>query len=478
MNGKDTNSLVANAWEWAQKDEATKDDFDRLKTALEIQQLAVPWWKRPGYLGILLPTLIALASVFVAVANGVFSFELHELDVKKDKLGIDIARLELDKKRNQWDVDKFAETKARLEKEASELTSSNKMLESDRSKLVKEKTNLSTKVGELTAEKANLEGGLVNLNRQMTISQLRLQIDLLARDSSPISNGKAENEFVTTMKQDTKSSLPYLDEVLAELKDNSQFELRARIACLMYLGAQDGHSREFYLTEINKELNDGGRLRGDLGQHVFTRHLLGRLDRRFDYLGSMPDKDRAMFCSALIELVAREVARGKSSTFVNEELYLVARAMGRGNVESSFKCDLNDLLTAIELSRDVFTKDERVRRETLLEKSDPIHAIRPALSSICPRAFVMVLWSWMVQADEITKRTLRESEYQALLVEYERSPRLKRALDVLDVPRTFDEQVLIEWRNRWKRELEWWMEDGLKSLRKDRVLLQALLNEQ
>lgn len=57
----------------------SKDDLERQKLALEIQELERRWWQRPVYLSILLPVVLAALTVLAGILSGYFNQERRRL---------------------------------------------------------------------------------------------------------------------------------------------------------------------------------------------------------------------------------------------------------------------------------------------------------------------------------------------------------------------------------------------------------------
>jgi hypothetical protein len=57
----------------------SKDELERQKLALEIQELQRRWWQRPVYLSILLPILLASLTVLAGILSGYFNRERTQL---------------------------------------------------------------------------------------------------------------------------------------------------------------------------------------------------------------------------------------------------------------------------------------------------------------------------------------------------------------------------------------------------------------
>jgi len=82
---------------WAS--DLSQDELEKQKVALEIEQLREPWWKRPGYLAIALPGLLAFATLIVGVSTGFFRNQYDLIQIKNEKAGLEQRLLEQDKQK-------------------------------------------------------------------------------------------------------------------------------------------------------------------------------------------------------------------------------------------------------------------------------------------------------------------------------------------------------------------------------------------
>lgn len=70
--------------------------LERKKLRAEIAQLALPWWKRAGFIGSLTPIIVALIALFAAFAAGYFDDERQRL--KNDIVGLENKKDDLQRK--------------------------------------------------------------------------------------------------------------------------------------------------------------------------------------------------------------------------------------------------------------------------------------------------------------------------------------------------------------------------------------------
>jgi hypothetical protein len=529
ISRKDIDLMMSHTRKVALKTNASKEDLDRLKAALEIQQLTIPWWKRPGYLGILLPTLVAFMSVFIAGVNGFFSHELNQLQDTKRGLELQNAGLELDKKnlesernyiqlqkeRTQWDVDQFAQTKKDLieevntrKAESKALETSNLELKGVNTGLVSEKRGLETRVAGLTAEQTRLEGSL----RETVILHLKAEIELLKedifREDSEVALETAigvpsqlairnqlvtgiRNQLVNTIRNNPEVSAPYVDGVIKEMNENTAStdhlkdlkvrSLRALLRYSLYYGTQKEDSRDAYLGEVRREFGQEKKGLSTPFTHVFLEGL-----RRGD---TLLGKDRAIFCAMFIDELLR--SKNRNGPDIDWDLGVVAGSMAdkRGDF-NLFDYDPTRFLIAAEISRDdlmehvkrnedgVFSEMVRTIEFFDLSRFGEFYALAP-LTAICPRAYIMIVCSLVMDVGD-RPNSVDSPLYERFIsvIETLGEPRLRKALELTAVPKKLDSQLVSEWRNKWKQEIEWWREPGLKTLRSNPELLRTLLNSQ
>jgi hypothetical protein len=102
-----------------------KEELEREKLLLEIEQLKEPWWKKPVYMLAALPTLLAALSLIYGFANGYFQAtatklenQRHDLQVQKDKLEADVKEVAATKEKLALQVEQLERTREVYEEEA------------------------------------------------------------------------------------------------------------------------------------------------------------------------------------------------------------------------------------------------------------------------------------------------------------------------------------------------------------------------
>lgn len=58
--------------------------IENRKILVELKQLQLPWWKKPAYIGVLFPTLLAFGTLSIAFITGYFQNEYKLIDIKRE----------------------------------------------------------------------------------------------------------------------------------------------------------------------------------------------------------------------------------------------------------------------------------------------------------------------------------------------------------------------------------------------------------
>lgn len=99
-----------------------KDDLERRKLLLEIEQLQQPWWKKPTYILAALPTVLAFGTLLVGVLTGYFQatatkLENQRRDLEKQIEQFNVQKQELDRQVKELNERKEQATAATKEVE-------------------------------------------------------------------------------------------------------------------------------------------------------------------------------------------------------------------------------------------------------------------------------------------------------------------------------------------------------------------------
>jgi len=96
-------------------EDLSKADLERKKLIAELKQSELLWWKKPAYLGIMIPSLIAVLAYIQLYRINWFDNEKKLLEIKKIELIQDIQKFEIEKERIQKMNEKLIEENRFLE---------------------------------------------------------------------------------------------------------------------------------------------------------------------------------------------------------------------------------------------------------------------------------------------------------------------------------------------------------------------------
>ena len=163
--------------------EENKGSLEKIKLIKEIEALDTKWYKKPSYLGILIPFILGIASLSYVISNGYFSVRQERLSLQKEKLSFDQSQFEI------------------------------------------RKINVLFEIDSLTTSLKNHKDSLVN----MTISLDKINSEYNADKQKLLSDSKKRAEIIKALKKDNESN-PLND--LIKLKSNIsnlEKELKKRI---------------------------------------------------------------------------------------------------------------------------------------------------------------------------------------------------------------------------------------------------------
>jgi hypothetical protein len=79
---------------------SSREELEREKLTLEIEEMKRPWWRRPSYILAALPTVLAVLALVYGLSNGYFQAsavklanERRDLEIAKAALQKDVAQL-------------------------------------------------------------------------------------------------------------------------------------------------------------------------------------------------------------------------------------------------------------------------------------------------------------------------------------------------------------------------------------------------
>jgi DNA repair exonuclease SbcCD ATPase subunit len=94
--------------------EARKRGLEIRKLDTEIRQLQLPWWKKPSYLGAILPVAVATLTIAGAVFTGYFDAQRVRLQNEKKELEENVDTLQNEKKKLTENVQNLRSAGAKL----------------------------------------------------------------------------------------------------------------------------------------------------------------------------------------------------------------------------------------------------------------------------------------------------------------------------------------------------------------------------
>src|SRR5712664_2343255 len=98
---------------WAS--DLSQDELEKQKLALEVEQLREPWWKRPGYLAIVIPSLLALGAVIAGFSTRFFQNQYELIELKNERALREKDEIEQDKQKLNQDKENLKTSIADLE---------------------------------------------------------------------------------------------------------------------------------------------------------------------------------------------------------------------------------------------------------------------------------------------------------------------------------------------------------------------------
>ena len=162
--------------------------------------------------------------------------------------------------------------------------------------------------------------------------------------------------------------------------------------------------------------------------------------------------------------------------FFSRALRVGGRSPETIKVFELYKYDRETLLKAIELARsDILGDHSDLAKDLGLSRvlDSRNQGNLPRLALICPRGFIMIVWALMAEfgtKDITTPQALSnrvKREYEEVLSTLK--PFGPSLIGNLRLPEHFDKRALIDWKENWREEIGWWMEDG-RWLGKDNCL--------
>lgn len=110
---------------------APKDDLERQKLLLEIEQLRQSWWKKPTYVLAALPTVLAFGTLLVGFLTGYFQATATKLENQKRDIEKQIEQFNAQKQELDRQVKELNERKEQASTETEEVEARLKEIEAE-----------------------------------------------------------------------------------------------------------------------------------------------------------------------------------------------------------------------------------------------------------------------------------------------------------------------------------------------------------
>lgn len=148
-----------------------KEKLEVKKLQLEVDQLQVPFWKRPSYVGgVFVPVALAALTLIGAFVTGYFDAERSRLKTEKtelaaavEKLRVESEDLKREKTELQARLERLNEDKTKLENEITGLEQDAAKLRDERDQLKKEVEPLKKRVKKLVDESQHVLADLTKV---------------------------------------------------------------------------------------------------------------------------------------------------------------------------------------------------------------------------------------------------------------------------------------------------------------------------
>lgn len=191
--------------------EAIKADLESKKLSAEVQRLHAWWWVLPAWFASLTPIMAAIAAIVIPWSLGVFDTKRAQLNLERDKLSLEIARLE------ERRMPLFADLH-RLSNSVATLTAERHTLITETNRLAEQRDHLTASVNGLSQENSSL----IVSNR--FLSQKREEsMALVAALASANTNFQSQAAALTNLLIETTHKHAALQEVLRTSHEAASF---------------------------------------------------------------------------------------------------------------------------------------------------------------------------------------------------------------------------------------------------------------
>ncbi len=406
----------------------TKDSLELEKLRLEISRLQSRWWQQPTFLGIFIPAIVGLVTLWLSFPKELLDVRWERLELQRDLLERDIREYTLQKDslfatntRLEWDLDS-------LQKKISESEQVLVKYENDREQL-------QGAIRELRTETTALKDSLSLKVFRTALERFYEEADFGAWDLRQV------------LDRDSTQRSEYLSILNKVLESGDLSHLqRGHLFSLLYGVTADSAYREQLFSVARVVLQGEIGWRDSYSQAIDIIHLFNRGTR-------WSEEDRIAAFRVLLSIAANQATDRRIKSYLVEAMADLDRLWKF----SILSADNRAFLDAVDLARDLVFED-------FSEGGYDLHALE-SLSRLAPVASVVVSSQIFVNEDIDSYGKYGKSELVVQLV------RMSTDYPQLNIPDGSSATVWNSWRIIHKDLLDLWMEPGLKKLGDDSLLL-------
>ena len=278
---------------WAS--DLSQDELEKQKVALEIEQLREPWWKRPGYLAIALPGLLALATLIVGVSTGYFKNQYDLIQVKNEKTQLEERVLEQDKQKLSQNINTLEARKQDLNKENLD----------NQLKFQREEQRLNSELERINKDRLIAFSDAQEKRQRLEKEERQLTADFQKRKEEVSNQVKEINDELAHVRNE--ALIAALTEKLSRLDKGSYREIFPILR-------KEKNNLQIYLGAVEQSLNNPGlgmRGRGAALMILYTfskdKQWLNQFDKLFE--DSMANQDSQDSLIGVFEAAALDLSQ-------------------------------------------------------------------------------------------------------------------------------------------------------------------------
>lgn len=469
--------------------ELTKTDLENEKLRLEIRQLGEPWWRRPAYVGVLLPTVLAFGTLLtayrahyfdnqaklLALQNESAKQERNGLNAEKEKLQENIAGLqgrkdELEQARAANEL-KFKNEQGQLDRDLAKLNADRVVMVTDaqakRQELMekraqleaeykrqrevldkqlagmgKELEDLAKKKKQIEIEKAGLQA---KFDEEVALAPIRVNLDTLlhSNENDYRPGGDAPSNLIKVLRASGPQHPEYEQELEKALPEAKTPLVRGYLLFVLFQGTGDAKWKEqlFRLTrEQNSKLPNGYwrifiAMEWDPSQTVEMWEMLSETMEA----GAFKDSDETNILEAF------RFFRGDTTPYAAFH-----------NKDNYFNC--------VRRARDL-----ALNRNLGYSRIDAFDALK----TLAPPAYLVAMAQEITAREPDVNLISRDADMFARSFRGINGRVTKGLLDQLNVPRDMNASSWKDWVKDHRQLVDRWTEPGLGSVRQSPALLDA-----